>query len=96
LAAGLTLFVAAAVLCIRIAYPSALSGPSDAPRLLTAQPRLQIDPAADLAALRAAQQRILAGYGWVDRGRGVARIPIGQAMRDIAADGIADWPKYGR
>jgi hypothetical protein len=73
-------------------FPRALSGPSDAPRLATAKPRLQMDPAADLAAYRAAQTRELTSYGWVDRQRGVVRIPIERAMQDVAAAGIKDWP----
>jgi hypothetical protein len=32
------------------------------------------------------QRRALERYGWVDRGRGVARIPIDRAM-DLVADG---------
>ena len=29
----------------------------------------------------------LSGYGWVDRSKGIARIPIDEAMRIIAARG---------
>ena len=92
LAAGLVAFVAISVIALRLIYPSAVSGPSDAPREPTATPRLQIDAAADLAAHRAAARRALTTYGWVDRARGIVRVPIDQAMRDIAAAGIPDWP----
>jgi len=47
-------------------------------------PRLQIDPAADLAALRATEQALLDGYGWVDQAAGTVRIPIAEAMRLVA------------
>lgn len=47
-------------------------------------PRLQPDPARDLAALRRREQERLAGYGWVDRERGVAHIPIERAMQLLA------------
>jgi hypothetical protein len=30
--------------------------------------------------------------GWIDRAHGIAHIPIGEAMRRIAAQGIPDWP----
>lgn len=52
---------------------------------LPPEPRLQADPVADLRALRAAEQAILDGYGWLDREAGVARIPIERAMDLIAA-----------
>jgi hypothetical protein len=37
--------------------------------------------------LRVQQQKQLAGYGWVDRDAGVARIPIERAM-DLRAEGV--------
>jgi hypothetical protein len=92
LAAGLAAFLFVAIVAIMLIYPSALHGLSDAPRLVTLAPRLQIDPARDLQAYRAAQQQQLDKYGWLDRRRGLVRIPIDQAMRDVAAAGIKDWP----
>jgi hypothetical protein len=74
-------------------YPGSLHGPSDAPGQPTAKPELQVNPAGDLAAHRDAEAKELAGYGWVDRERGIVRIPIDQAMRDVAGAGIPDWPK---
>jgi hypothetical protein len=83
LAAGVVAFVVLSSVVLMSVYPGALHGPSDAPRL-------QIDPAADLAAYRAAEERQLTGYGWVDKQRGIVRLPIGEAMRDVAAAGIKD------
>lgn len=51
------------------------------------QPRLQADPPADLQKVIAAQQARLDGYRWVDRGEGIAAIPIDRAMAMIAARG---------
>jgi len=48
------------------------------------EPRLQLDPAGDLAALRAREQALLDGYAWVDEARGAVRIPIREAMRLVA------------
>ena len=96
IAFGLAVTVALSGLVIGLIYPHALHGPSDAPRLVTAAPRLQIDPAADLQAYRAAQRRVLESYGWVDRQRGIVHIPIEQAMREVAAGGIKDWPEDAR
>ncbi|MFL5267845.1 MAG: hypothetical protein ACJ8AH_14820 [Stellaceae bacterium] len=93
LAAGVVAFVVLSSVVLMSVYPGALHGPSDAPRVTSAEPRLQIDPAADLAAYRAAEERQLTGYGWVDKQRGIVRLPIGEAMRDVAAAGIKDWPE---
>ncbi len=43
-------------------------------------PRLQTDPVSDLAALRARERELLEGWAWVDRGAGIARIPVAEAM----------------
>lgn len=55
-------------------------------------PRLQTNTAADMEAFRAAQLRQLTTAWWVDRERGVVHLPIDQAMRAVARDGIPDWP----
>ncbi|CAP56558.1 hypothetical protein GDI2615 [Gluconacetobacter diazotrophicus PA1 5] len=60
-----------------------------------AAPALQSDPPADMAAFRAADLARLNGFGWVDRAGGVAHVPIDQAMRQVARDGIPDWPSAG-
>jgi hypothetical protein len=52
-------------------------------------PRLEVAPAVHHAALEEAAAARLNGYGWVDRDRGWARIPIERAMSIIAEHG---WP----
>lgn len=47
-------------------------------------PNLQADPAAELEAYRAEARERLESFGWVDRERGIAHIPIGEAMRLMA------------
>jgi hypothetical protein len=49
-------------------------------------PRLQADPRADLADERAQQHRRLERYAWVDRGAGIAQIPIERAMSLLVAN----------
>ena len=56
-------------------------------------PRLQIDPHADLTALRAAKNAQLSSYGWIDRPGGVIRLPIDRAMQLTAERGLPGWPK---
>ncbi len=38
-------------------------------------------PVIDLGEMRAAEQRVLTSYGWVDQQKGIVRIPIEQAMK---------------
>ena len=51
-------------------------------------PRLQERPDLDLQEVRAREDRILTTYGWVDKSRGVVRIPIEEAMRLVAEQGL--------
>jgi hypothetical protein len=52
------------------------------------EPRLQIHPQQDLRDLRAREDAILHGYGWVDKNTGVARIPIEEAMKIVVQRGL--------
>lgn len=45
------------------------------------EPRLQIDPNGDLEELRRQENEILTTYRWVDREKGIARIPVDRAMQ---------------
>jgi hypothetical protein len=56
------------------------------------QPELQVDPATDLRSYLAAEEQILNSYGWVDRDRGVVRIPIGRAMDLLLSRGVPVRP----
>jgi hypothetical protein len=68
--------------------------PSEAPpiarglRVFPPEPRLQSAPRIDYEQFRSDQLSILEGSGWVDRERGIAHIPIADAMRIIAQRGI--------
>lgn len=55
-------------------------------------PRLQTSPPADMRAFYAQEMRWLNGAGWQDRATGTVHIPIDQAMRAVAAEGIPGWP----
>jgi hypothetical protein len=52
-------------------------------------PRLHAFPTQELQRLRAAQTEQLGSYGWVDRQKGLAHIPIDRAMELLAQHG---WP----
>jgi hypothetical protein len=55
-------------------------------------PRLQVTPERDLAALRAQEDAILASYAWIEKDRGIVRIPIEEAMRIVAENGLPTFP----
>ena len=50
------------------------------------EPRLQTAPADDLQKLRAAEERQLTTYGWIDRKAGVVHAPIERA-KELVAEG---------
>lgn len=52
-------------------------------------PQLQVDEPGDLAAFRAAEDRILTTYEWLDRNQGTVRVPISRAMEMLVARGVA-------
>jgi hypothetical protein len=53
-------------------------------------PRLQADPPADMAALRADEERILSTWGWTDQGAGLAQVPIERAMELLVEERVAE------
>jgi hypothetical protein len=55
-------------------------------------PRLQVDPSADQTSLHMQKLRQLNSMGWIDRSQGIAHIPIADAMRKVAQQGIPGWP----
>jgi hypothetical protein len=52
------------------------------------KPLLQETPALDLERFRAKEEETLGTYGWVDREKGVVRIPIERAMEIVAREGL--------
>lgn len=75
------------------AYIGSREAKSDVlPSMVTPQfppaPRLEIAPADTLARLRATEDTLLNSYAWVDRQRGIVRIPITQAMNALARRGL--------
>lgn len=50
-------------------------------------PALQKNPQDDLRRFESTQRDALSGYGWVDRSKGLARIPIEEAIRIVVARG---------
>ena len=68
----------------RPAYSSALVNAQKQPP----EPRLQAFPARDMRDMRAAEEKILHQYAWIDPDKGIVRIPVERAMDLIAQRGL--------
>jgi hypothetical protein len=64
---------------------AAASGPR-----LPPEPRLLPKPIEQLQQLRAEEKQTLETYGWVDRSKGIVRIPVERAMELVARKGLPD------
>jgi hypothetical protein len=60
------------------------------------EPRLQVTPYDDLGLIRAEEETSLNSYGWVDRGAGIAKIPIERAMDLLTQKGLPTKGKEPR
>jgi hypothetical protein len=58
----------------------------------TGTPQLNPEQPMELQKLRARERQLLDSYGWTDRAAGVAHIPITDAMKIIAAEGLPETP----
>ncbi|MDL2716852.1 MAG: hypothetical protein PT977_03780 [Acidobacteriota bacterium] len=55
-------------------------------------PNLQRNPSADMAAFRAAEELDLTNWAWVDKEKGVARVPALRAMEIVLSRGLPTPP----
>jgi hypothetical protein len=93
IALGLAIFLIGTPALLITIYPRAehpAGIPNDLPQ--PPAPRLQIDPKADLSRLRADETARLDSYGWIDRDRQLARIPVARAIELTAQRGLPGWP----
>jgi len=96
LVGGLGVGLVAFLLLTPVALRGIYTIPGDGlagPRPAMPAPRLQISPAADLLALRRAEDALLASYGWVDQPSGIVRLPIERAIALTAERGLPGWKK---
>lgn len=75
-----------------VSDPPAYPMTENADGLLPPLPRLQVESYADWAAMREAMQTQLSSYAWTDQAAGKVRIPIEEAMRRVAANGLPEFP----
>ena len=52
------------------------------------EPRIEVEPAQQLIGVRAKEDHVLSSYAWVDKRDGVVRIPIDQAIDQLAKKGL--------
>src|SRR5579883_1723321 len=64
-------------------------------RSLPPEPRLQQAPITDLKEMRAAEDKILNGYGWIDQQHGIVRVPIDRAIDMLAQKGLPSRTQNG-
>jgi hypothetical protein len=92
------LVVSAAVVALMLYGFSASDGPAGPlreARRPPPAPRLEVDPKGDADRVRSAAEKMLHGFGWADREKGLARIPIDRAIGMTAARGWPDQPPPG-
>ncbi len=78
-------------------YEGELAGSPLAPmRTKPPTPRLQTTPAADLQEVRQQEEHWLTTYGWIDKPKGIVRIPIDRAMDIIAVKGLPAGKPAGK
>lgn len=58
-------------------------------------PELEASPHQDFVRFYRSELNRLNSIGWIDRAKGIAHIPIEQAMQEVARKGIPDWPSPG-
>jgi hypothetical protein len=88
---GFMVFVIVAMAGLRIFYLAMVSGPIYRPPRPQTAPGVQMDSPAEVERVLREQRAKLEGYDWVDRQKGVTRIPIERAMALIAARGARGY-----
>lgn len=65
--------------------PDAATADATFPRLVASEPRA-------LAEFRAQEDALLTSWGWVEKDKGIARMPIEEAMKIVAERGLPSFP----
>jgi hypothetical protein len=68
----------------RFAARQASQPPQAAAREASPGPRLQVRGSNELRALREAEESLLNSYAWIDKEKGIVRIPVERAMEMLA------------
>lgn len=94
LASGLATFVAVTPLLLPLMFPQSTMRvtPANRPALSANAPPLEVAPRDALQKSRQGEAQIDGSYAWVDRNRGVVRIPIDRAVDLLLHKGLPGWP----
>lgn len=94
--AGATLvlgMVVALALLVLWLFPNAITGRAlHLPLPLYPDPQLQPSAREDMAKFYRQEIQALDSTGWIDKAHGIVHIPIADAMREVAKEGIPGWP----
>jgi hypothetical protein len=94
LAAGAVAFLILSPLILQLLFPESLLRDTAVKNLADIPaPQLQTDPQRDLALFRRMEENQLSSYGWIDRDRQIAHVPIERALALIRERGLTGWPK---
>jgi hypothetical protein len=56
------------------------------------EPRLIVKEHEDLVVVRKEEEELLDTYGWIDKDRGIVRVPVARAMELVAKEGLQSRP----
>lgn len=87
------LLLATTPFILMAAFPNALPDASRKLRIAPSPPRLQTNPAVDLARFRAKEDKQLNSYYWIDRQKGIVHVPVNLEMKKLAESGLSGFPK---
>jgi hypothetical protein len=90
---GIFAFLVIAPLVLMWAFSHSLRDVDRQLAIAPPAPQLQTDPPQDLAKFRVDEEEQLNSYYWIDKQKGLVHIPIDEAMRKLAREGIAGFPK---
>jgi hypothetical protein len=88
----LGMLIGCALLVLRLYPQSRLDRTLQLPLPVYPAPRLQPSPQADMQKFYREELKRLNSTGWVDKAHGVVHIPITDAMRKVAQEGVSGWP----
>ncbi|PWT82393.1 MAG: hypothetical protein C5B57_08760 [Blastocatellia bacterium] len=92
LAGGTAAFLVLTPFILSLCYPAAAFREHVVGRIPDIPPpRLQINPAQDLARFRDNEREHLSSYGWVDRNARTAHLPVERAMSLTVERGLPGW-----
>jgi hypothetical protein len=94
LAGGLAAFILIVPLALPWMFPLSMKRitPASRPSLNSSAPPLEVDPRDNLKRSQQDDTQFASSYAWIDRERGIVRIPIDRAVNILLRKGLPGWP----